>query len=174
MQLDALSVFERQARAAATGLEIMELGRGARDQAGHKLGRFGRYTLKRADPADMALVGAMVAKPRRRLANLWGRLFHQWGWFGQRQKLATNSFIHAVEQRSADMREAQRILQEEGIYTNKPLSAKQVLRVCQRFEWREESRQEWVSDARSGPGAPRKFQMVRGLALRLKNFIKRT
>ena len=174
MHLDALTVFERQARAGATGLEVMELGRGARDQAGHKLGRFGRYTLKHADPSDMALVGAMVAKPQRRLAQLWGRLFYQWGWFGQRQKLATNSFIQAVQQRAADFREAQRVLQEEGVYATKPLSAKQVLRVCQRFEWQVESRMEFSQDRLDGANAPRKFHLVRGLALRLKNFIKRS
>ena len=151
----------------------MELGPGARDHAGNKLGRFGRYTLKRADPSDMALVGAMVAKPRRRLAQLWSRLFYQWGWFGQRQKLATSSFIHAVQQRTSDFREAQRILQEEGIYANKPLSAKQVLRVCQRFEWRAESRMEFSQETLDGANAPRKFHLVRGLALQLRNFIKR-
>lgn len=172
MHWDALSIFQQQARSGVTGLEVMELERDARDQAGHKLGRFGRYTLKRADPADLALVSAMVAKPQRRLAQLWGRLFHQWGWFGQRQKLATHSFIHAVEQRTADIREAQRILQEEGVYANKPLSAKQVLRVCQRFEWQQETHKEWRMDPIATAGAPRKFQLVRGLALRLKTFIK--
>ena len=161
----ALEAFARTALRAGRDSEVVEV----RPRSGSGLGRHvTRWAVSQDGVLELITSGRVVVTRRRHVfGRVVERLGRRLGWISWRQREASRAFIHALLAEARDAQALSRALADEGVRPDRPVNARQVLRLTPTVVHRME-----FSPVAMEPGpVVRQWHYARQVVLKLKAFL---